>query len=274
MSSQDKSLLYAKNRLLFFLRRRVKPLVRATGFDITFYPPKKEAGDTEFPPDFSADHVAIIKAVEAYTLTSPERVFSLIEAVRYIIRREIPGSIVECGVWRGGSMMAVALELQNLNIRNRDLHLFDTFEGMTPPKEIDVDVHGVSAAPEFAELQIGKDGSNWCRATLPDVKAGMANTGYDMERVHFHVGKVETTLPSAAPEQIALLRLDTDWYESTRHELEHLYPRLSRGGILIIDDYGHWHGQKVAVDEYIAKQGLSLFLSRIDHTGRIAVRMD
>jgi hypothetical protein len=74
------------------------------------------------------------------------------------------------------------------------------------------------------------------------------------------------------PEQIAVLRLDTDFYESTRHELRHLYPRLVHGGVLIIDDYGHWAGARKAVDEYIAEEGIRLLLNRIDYTGRIAIK--
>ena len=87
-------------------------------------------------------------------------------------------------------------------------------------------------------------------------------------------GLVEDTVPSQAPEVIALLRLDTDWYKSTWHELEHLYPRLSVGGVLIIDDYGHWEGARRAVDEFIEAKGLRLFLSRIDYTGRLAIKLD
>lgn len=83
---------------------------------------------------------------------------------------------------------------------------------------------------------------------------------------------MERTIPAGAPGEIAILRLDTDWYESTRHELEHLYPRLSPGGILIIDDYGHWRGSRKATDEYIEKHAAALFLGRIDYTGRIAVK--
>jgi len=93
------------------------------------------------------------------------------------------------------------------------------------------------------------------------------------ERIHYVKGMVEDTVPEQAPEKIALLRLDTDWYESTRHELEHLFPRLSSGGILIIDDYGHWAGAKEATDEFIARHRLQLFLSRIDYTGRLAVKI-
>jgi hypothetical protein len=83
---------------------------------------------------------------------------------------------------------------------------------------------------------------------------------------------VEKTLPSHAPAQIALLRLDTDWYASTRWELEHLFPRLSRNGVLIIDDYGHFKGARQAVDEHINLHKLPLLLNRIDYSGRIAIK--
>ena len=90
--------------------------------------------------------------------------------------------------------------------------------------------------------------------------------------VEFVQGRVENTLPAAAPPEIAVLRLDTDWYESTRHELEHLYPRLVDGGVLIVDDYGYWQGARQAVDEYFGETGEAILLNRIDDTGRIAVK--
>ena len=104
------------------------------------------------------------------------------------------------------------------------------------------------------------------------VRATLLETGYPPERLHFVRGAVEETVPAAAPEQLALLRLDTDWYESTRHELVHLYPRLSDGGILIVDDYGHWEGCRRAVDEYFASDADPILLNRIDYTGRIAIK--
>jgi hypothetical protein len=97
--------------------------------------------------------------------------------------------------------------------------------------------------------------------------------GYPKEKLHYVQGKVEDTIPGAAPGQIALLRLDTDWYESTHHELIHLYPRLSAGGVLIVDDYGHWQGSRRAVDEWIAQTGARILLNRIDYTGRVAVKV-
>ena len=104
------------------------------------------------------------------------------------------------------------------------------------------------------------------------VKKNIFSIGYDPEKIHFVQGKVEDTIPATIPEKISLLRLDTDWYESTKHELEHLFPRLSKGGILILDDYGHWQGARKAADEYFNNNHISIFLSRADYTGRIAVK--
>jgi hypothetical protein len=140
------------------------------------------------------------------------------------------------------------------------------------PQDVDVHANGQAALPEFIQGQRGEDSSAVCYASLNEVKSAMARTKYNPDRVHFIQGKVEDTIPGQAPESIALLRLDTDWYESTRHELEHLFPRLSPGGILIIDDYGDWQGARKAVDEFIASHAPTLFLSRIDDTGRLAVK--
>jgi hypothetical protein len=203
-------------------------------------------------------------------MTSNEKLFALVVAVRYVVDRAIPGEIVECGVWRGGSMQAVALALLGRGVTDRDLRLFDTFAGMPDPTEEDRALDGTPAA----ELLAGspRDAKIWAVASLEDVREGMAETGYPAERVHYSVGKVEDTLPAQAPERIALLRLDTDWYESTRHELQHLYPLLADGGVLIIDDYGHWDGARRAVDEYFAEQAEPLLLNRIDYTGRVAIK--
>jgi O-methyltransferase len=207
-------------------------------------------------------------------MTSPERVCALVDAVQFIVRNGIPGSIVECGVWRGGSMMAVALSLLKLKAPLRHLYLFDTFEGMPKPTKYDVDLKGRLGTTMFRKLQTGADNSNFCRASFEDVQQAMNSTHYDREYVHLQKGKVEDTIPSQAPDSIALLRLDTDWYESTKHELQHLFPRLSKHGILIIDDYGHWQGARRAADEYFEENRQPIFLSRIDYTGRMAVKLD
>lgn len=225
------------------------------------------------PVDFDEQTVRVLGAVNEYTMTSPERIAAVVSAVRHVVANEIAGDFVECGVWRGGSAMAMALTLAELGRTDRDLYLFDTFEGMSAPTAADVSHDGEAAAEKFVQRRLSEDSSEWCRAPLEDVQRNLAKTGYPAERVHFVEGKVEDTIPARMPAgAIAILRLDTDWYESTRHELEHLYPQLVRGGVLIIDDYGHWAGARRAVDEYIARHRLPIFLSRIDYTGRIAIK--
>lgn len=224
------------------------------------------------PPDIDEGARAIVEAVAPFTMTSPERIVALREAVRHVCRHRIAGDLVECGVWRGGSMMAAALSLLELGER-RTLHLFDTFEGMTPPTAIDRDLSGTAAARLLA-AEDRRTGGNWCWSPLEEVQANLRSTGYPEDLVRFVPGRVEETIPAQAPRDIALLRLDTDWYESTRHEMEQLFPRLARGGVLIIDDYGHWQGARRAVDEYLAATGTRLFLSRIDYTCRLAIKID
>jgi len=230
------------------------------------------ARELELPPDFGPSEATIIARVKPFTMTSPERLYALIQAVRHLEARSVPGAFVECGVWRGGSMMAAALALLERGAVARELHLFDTFLGMPEPTAEDVAHSGRPASRKFERKKLEDGGSDWCRASLDEVRANLASTGYPAERLHFVAGKVEETIPSRAPEKIALLRLDTDWYESTRHELVHLYPRLEHGGVLLIDDYGHWRGSRKATDEYLATQGDPLLLLRIDYTGRIAIK--
>ena len=169
-------------------------------------------------------------------------------------------------------MMAVAQTLAQQNRRDFDLYLFDTFEGMVKPSNVDVDYAGRLASKSFQSKQISDNSSDWCTASIEEVQLNLQKTGYDLSKVHLIKGKVEDTIPSSAPTTIAMLRLDTDWYESTLHELTYLYPRLSSGGVLIIDDYGHWQGCRRAVDEYFAHNGIYLLLNRIDYTGRIAIK--
>ncbi len=260
------------------MKRIVRQLIRRTGFDVVRYrsTPPQTASLAEvkpvFPPDFDPEAIDIIQAVQPYTMTSPERIFALIQAVRYVAQANIPGDIVECGVWRGGSMMAAALTLRRLGQDKTNLYLFDTYEGMTKPGDPDVGYAGQPAMIEFEATKRSEDSSSWCYAPLEEVRQNMASTGYDMNRVKFIKGKVEETLPGSAPARISLLRLDTDWYESTKHELTHLFPRLSTGGVLIVDDYGYWRGSRKATDEYLAENGIHLLLNRIDFTGRIAVK--
>ena len=156
-------------------------------------------------------------------------------------------------------MQAAALTLLECHDTERELHLFDTFEGMPPPSDADVRFKDGLTAEEIMRTS-NNDAAIWAIAGLDDVKQGMAETGYPATKIFYHVGRVEETIPEEAPEQIALLRLDTDWYESTRHELDHLYDRLSPGGILIIDDYRYWEGSYRATHEWLDETSEPVFL--------------
>lgn len=219
----------------------------------------------------------IIDEVRPHTMTSELRVEALLRAVRYVVDRGIPGALAECGVWRGGSVLAMARQLQLLGAEDRDLYLYDTFEGMTAPTDRDTsrfDPPALSTWREAASqsLQPWPELFNDQVFNEMHVASLLQSAGYPMDRVHLIKGPVETTLPDQGPDQLAVLRLDTDWYESTLHELVHLYPRLSQGGVLIIDDYGHWEGCRQAVDEYFSTYAPPLLLQRVDYTGRMGVK--
>jgi hypothetical protein len=219
----------------------------------------------------------IVEQAVPHTMTSVPRLVSVVDAVRYCEARALPGAFAECGVWRGGSVLAMILTLQQLGAEEREIYLYDTFEGMTEPTEHDVSPVAPPALETWQQAR-ENDERPWAQMfgsevfSEDDVRRTVLSTGYPPERVHFVRGPVEETLPTGAPGQLALLRLDTDWYESTRHELVHLYPRLTDGGVLIVDDYGHWQGARRAVDEYFATSAPPLLLNRIDYTGRIAVK--
>jgi Macrocin-O-methyltransferase (TylF) len=215
----------------------------------------------------------LYERVKDFSMTSIERLYAMHKATEYVCRAGIQGSIVECGVWRGGSMMMAALTLQSLGDTSRELYLFDTYEGLPKPNaNEDVDLWGHSAYNEWTRHRRTDESSDWALASLEEVRANLASTGYPSENLLFVKGMVQKTLPTSTLERIALLRLDTDWYESTICELENLYPLLTHNGVLIIDDYGHMRGQRKAVDEYFVRNGPFILLNRVDYSGRIGVK--
>jgi O-methyltransferase len=203
-----------------------------------------------------------------FSMASWERIFANIQAVRHIVRAGLEGDVVECGVWRGGSMMAMVQTLVNLKGTQRNVQLYDTFSGMSAPISED----GAFAQTKFKELQTGEDQSDWCQAGLKEVQANIYQVEYPKEKIHFIQGKIEDTVPANLPDEISLLRLDMDWYEPTLHALRHMYPRLQKNGVIIIDDYGHWEGCRRAVDKYFDEMNISILLTRTDYTGRIGIK--
>jgi hypothetical protein len=216
----------------------------------------------------------IVELALPNTMTGVLRMLGLVAAVRYVVAAKIEGAFAECGVWRGGSVVAMIETLAELGVADRDIYLYDTFEGMTEPTAEDTSPMDGSASEAWRESG-GRPYQELFNPNTFDeetVRANVLETGYPAARLHFVRGPVEETIPGTAADRLALLRLDTDWYESTRHELEHLYPRLVTGGVLIVDDYGHWEGCRRAVDEYFSGAAEPVLLNRIDYTGRVAVK--
>lgn len=245
----------------------VKAAFRSAGLEIR----RAQTGASpNFPPDFTSADIQIVDRTKDYTYTSPERIAALCNATRYVVGNAIEGAFVECGVWRGGSMMAAMLTLIENKDADRECFLYDTYEGMSEPTDIDINIDGITAMSKWRDAHSKNE--RFTYASLEDVKRNVGSTGYPEAHVHYVVGKVEDTIPGTAPSSIAMLRLDTDWYESTKHEMHHLFPRIVKGGVIIIDDYGHWVGARKAVDEYLAENRIRLLLNRIDYTGRIGVK--
>ena len=221
-------------------------------------------------PDIGKDSVFmdLFEQVRPYTMTSVEALFALYTSVNYVLDREIPGDILECGVWRGGSALLAALIMKARNVSDRQLYLYDTFEGMPTPTEFDVDKYGRTG---FEMMEQYGDDTGWCYASLEDVKAAFSVHNFDFE-IHFVQGDVIETLERIKPETISVLRLDTDWYESTAVEFQLLYPRLSTGGVLIVDDYGCWAGSRKATDDYF-REVPGPMLTRIDKEVRLGIKI-
>lgn len=196
------------------------------------------------------------------SLTSKERLLAMVSALIHIDRERIEGDVVECGVWRGGNII-LARKLSP----DRACWLYDTFEGMTMPS---AENDGHDLVERY--LRNRTSGDPWCSAGIDDVK-GIFRVAevLDETMLRFVAGDVVETLKWSEnlPERIALLRLDTDWYASTKAELDVLYPLLVPGGVLIVDDYGHWSGCRKAVDEYF---GHDIPFLRIDYTAIALVK--
>jgi hypothetical protein len=218
-----------------------------------------------FRIDMEESFLKIWETVSPYTMISIERAYALYTGVKHLLAREIEGDFVECGVWKGGSCMLMALTILSEGSDLRPIWLYDTFSGMTEPGIEDrIFSSGQSVSERWHP--------GWWAAGRDLVMENLSLTGYPLELLHFVPGDVCTTLDHNIPEKTALLRLDTDWYASTKKELEVLYPGLSRGGLLIIDDYGHFSGARQAVDEYFSDRSGSPLFHRNDYTGRTAVK--
>lgn len=218
---------------------------------------------------------AIYAEVAGQVAQSPESIAQTSRAVRYLVENDIAGDFVECGVFMGASIVCMIRTWQHfIGAKPRDIWLYDTFEGM-PEQNPEVDIfHDPAQYPLWDQIKRddGSGGSNWVWGPLESVQANVNRTGYPQDRLHYVKGMVEDTLLTQVPEKIALLRLDTDYYASTKSELDHLYPRVVSGGVIIVDDYGAFKGCQMAVDEYFQEHRLKVLLSRIDEHVRMWVK--
>jgi hypothetical protein len=221
--------------------------------------------------DLEPEFMLTYELCRPFTMTTLPRMYALYQAVRHVVQAGVPGAFVECGVWKGGSAMLAARTLSALGASDRDLFLYDTFAGMPTPSDRDIDPWEKPAMAQWTTQQMGNENA-WCYASLEEVRENLSTTGYPPERIRLVKGLVEETIPKTAPASISVLRLDTDWYESTKHELLNLYPLVSAGGILILDDYGYWRGARQATDEFFDGLAMPPFLNRIDSSARIGVK--
>jgi O-methyltransferase len=221
-------------------------------------------------PELEPEDEALLDAAKGLSMTAPTAQWEFIQAIRHVEANGVPGDIVECGVWRGGNLVIAGLLRKRMDFERR-IWAFDTFAGMTAPSAEDFKpAETLNVEKKFASLSRG--GRNeWCFASEKEVLRNFQSR-VGTRDVRTVKGSVEDTLAKAEnlPERIAVLRLDTDFYESTKTELEVLYPRLSKGGVLIIDDYGEWAGARKAVDEYFARQ--RVWLHYVTHTVRLMIK--
>lgn len=254
-----------KIKNLILMKNFLKKIFNLFGFQI------QRLHTLNFPIELSSSELDCYNYVRNNNLSmvNPQNLFSTLLSCRHVHLNSIPGDFVECGVWKGGNSILAKNYFQTYG-ESRNVWLYDTFTGMTKPTDVDISSIGEDANSIYS-LYEKFDSNGWCHSPLTEVQNNFTAYNLSNSNVKFIVGDIlqTTKINQNLPESISILRLDTDWYESTKCELEIFYPKLSIGGILIIDDYGHWSGAKKAVDEYFLKHKIPLALHYIDSSARI-----
>ena len=213
-----------------------------------------------------------IDLVSKFSMTPKIRIYNLLQALRHLKIKKIDGDYVECGVWKGGNVLLFKKFLENEDFSQRNIYAFDTFEGMTNPDENDFEINTNISATKLLKNDKKKETNVWGVCSLENVKKNISKYVNNLENIYFVKGPVEITLNEAKniPKKISLLRLDTDWYQSTKKELEVLYEKVSSGGVIIIDDYGHWGGSKKAVDNFFSDK--YVWMHYVDYACRLIIK--
>ena len=221
-----------------------------------------------YPFFMTKEFIDIYNECKAYTTCNMYKLYSIYESLQYIIKNNLEGALVETGVRKGGVCMFIAYLLKKWK-KERNIYLYDTFEGMSEPTDKDIDWRGRATLLEYNQKK--KSGIKWAYFPIEEVRANMLMTGYDERKIIFVKGKVEDTIPKTMPDKIAMLRLDTDWHESTKHTLIYLYPRLVIGGALLVDDWGQLLGCHEAVEGYFKDKNILLSLAY--GGGKVGIKM-
>lgn len=256
---QDQSI--SNNRLLNYINLILNKFNLKLNFNYDLFPIETKEVDRE-----------LIQLVKPFSMSDNIRLVELINSVNYIIKNKIMGDYVECGVWKGANLVLMQKLLERNNIDNVKVYGYDTFEGMSKPSKYDYDLWGNKAEDLMKKTKKKEGRGIWAFSSLETVKLNIENSVNYKENINLIKGMVENTLvlEENLPKKISILRLDTDFYESTKIELEILFPLLEKGGVLIIDDYGHFKGARKAVDEYFENQ--QIWLKYVDYTCRIYIK--
>jgi hypothetical protein len=255
------------------IKDRAKRFLRHRGYQLARIP-----DPNAIPQDLSDRFVETMKGMQNIGGFEMKQ-HTTYAAVEYVVKSGIPGDLIECGVYQGRQVLMMAETLKSYGVTDRDIYLYDTFSGQVRPSIEDYKDRANPEASYQANLarwekgQITGASKSWKVATVDEVRANVYRSGYPHERFHFIEGDVRQTLPNDRHARIALLRLDTDWYESTKHELDCFYEKLVIGGVLIIDDYGRWRGCRKAVDEFVATLGSRApLLARTGGSERVCIK--
>ncbi len=252
------------------MKTLIKKIINSAGFEI-----KRKSSRGTYPVELNDKDIQIIDYIMSKNITmiGLPRLIANVMSAKYVIKNKLEGDFLECGVWRGGSTLAVKMIFEEYHW-DAKVWLFDTFKGMTKPNKFDNLHNGENAKIHYDKFDKG-DYNAWCYASVEDVKQVFMEAKVNMNQCEFIKGDVMKTLPQHIDKikHLSLLRLDTDWYESTKIEIEMLYPKLVSKGILIIDDFGFWEGARKAIEEYFDQQNHYPYLHHIDHSGRICLKI-